>query len=85
MQRRPLMLLVHAQALLWSGTGLCEAGSHAPWILPFLQCCLQSANNEVAIVEDAHKDARFIVCRLHSIMTRMEQCLPLRHVIVPLE
>ena len=54
MQRRPLMLLVHAQALLWSGTGLCEAGSHAPWILPFLQCCLQSANNEVAIVEDAH-------------------------------
>ncbi|CAK0780618.1 hypothetical protein CVIRNUC_005114, partial [Coccomyxa viridis] len=46
------------RALLWSGTGLCEAGSHAPWILPFLQCCLHSANNEVAIVEDAHKDAR---------------------------
>ena len=60
MQRKPLMLPVHAQALLWSGTGLCEAGSHAPWILPFLQCCLLSANNEVAIVEDAHKDARFI-------------------------
>lgn len=49
---------MHVQVLVWSGTGLCEAGTHAPWMLDFLQCCLQSANNEVTIVEDAHKDAR---------------------------
>ncbi len=52
-------MCMHAQVLIRSGTGLCEAGTHAPWMLDFLQCSLQSANNEVTIVEDAHKDARW--------------------------
>ncbi len=48
----------HVQVLVWSGRGLCETGTNAPWMLDFLQCCLNSPHNEVAIVEDASKDAR---------------------------
>lgn len=46
------------KVLVWSGRGLCEAGTHALWMMDFLQCCLRSPNNEVIIVEDAHRDAR---------------------------
>ena len=64
MKARSAIACMHAQVLVWSGTGLCEAGTHAPWMLDFLQCCLQSANNEVTIVEDVLKDAR---CPLMSL------------------
>ncbi len=51
-------MAAHLQVLVWSGRGLCEAGTNAPWMLDFLQCCLNSPHHEVAIVEDASKDAR---------------------------